>query len=122
MKKPGVLYTYTSPPQARQQRARSALRSPVRCCGARAWLVAPHARHSGHGHAHGPAPGRTQHTHTIDKSPNWEVRASTGKMETSASRSRPKKPTQALNWPRIGVQRAQPISIWLGRTVATART
>eukprot|EP00962_Isochrysis_galbana_P060014 scaffold33958_cov136-Isochrysis_galbana.AAC.4 len=35
---------------------------------------------------------------------------------------RPKKPTQALNWPRIGVQRAQPVSIWLGRTVATART
>eukprot|EP00962_Isochrysis_galbana_P045155 scaffold17701_cov113-Isochrysis_galbana.AAC.10 len=37
-------------------------------------------------------------------------------------RSRPKKPTQALNWPRIGVQRAQPVSIWLRRTVATART
>eukprot|EP00962_Isochrysis_galbana_P031344 scaffold10220_cov144-Isochrysis_galbana.AAC.9 len=43
----------------------------------------------------------------IDKSPNWEVRASTDwERWKRLRRSRPKKPTEALNWPRIGVQRA----------------
>eukprot|EP00962_Isochrysis_galbana_P024009 scaffold7327_cov141-Isochrysis_galbana.AAC.5 len=42
----------------------------------------------------------------IEQSPNWEVRASTGKMETSASQSAEETQPGSEFWPRIGVQRA----------------